>query len=111
MSAGQAVRSSLRSGRVRLALGVTVAATALAVGSTLTAHADTARPAPQKSGSVVVPPCENPDPSPVEAVPGGKFHLPKHLPQKSLHVILGDCGPDTPSVGDPVEATPVPGSK
>ncbi|MGX9889203.1 hypothetical protein [Streptomyces sp. NPDC002276] len=111
MSAGQAVRSSLRPGRVRLALGVTIAATVLAVGGTLTAHADTARPAPHKSGSMVVPPCEAPDPSPVEAVPGGKFHLPKHLPQKTFRTVVGECGPDTPSVGDPVEATPVPGSK
>ncbi|WP_043662741.1 hypothetical protein [Streptomyces xylophagus] len=109
MSAGQAVRSSLRSGRVRLALGVAVAASALAVGSTLTAHADTARPAPQHNVQYVdVDLCdETPDPNPVDAVPGGKDDLPKPTSTENASVL--DCSVDVPGGGDPVDAVPVPG--
>jgi hypothetical protein len=93
---------------VRLALGVTVAA--LAVGVPLTAHADTAGPVPQKAKNVDLSVCEDPDPSPVEAVPDGKVGNPKPLPQQTA-VIVGECGPDYPNVGEPVDATPVPGEK
>jgi hypothetical protein len=47
MSAGQTVRRSLRAGRVRIALGVTGAAAALAIGGSFTAHADNSAPAPK----------------------------------------------------------------
>lgn len=109
MSAGQSARSSLRSSRVRLALGVTVAATALAVGGTLTAHADTARPTPQhKVQYVDVDLCdETPDPIPVDAVPGAKDDLPKPTATKNASVL--DCSVHVPDGGDPVDAVPVPG--
>ncbi|MEV0736554.1 hypothetical protein AB0I51_11375 [Streptomyces sp. NPDC050549] len=47
MSAGHTARRSLRAGRVRIALGITGAA-ALAIGSSVTAHADNSAPAPSR---------------------------------------------------------------
>ena len=114
MSAGQTVRSSLRSGRVRLTLGVTTAAVALAVGGSLsTAHADTARLTPHhKADAVNVALCDDPTPTPapVDAVPDGVDTNPKPLPQRYYSVLL-DCLPPTPNVGDPVDAVPVPDTK
>ncbi|MDV9174480.1 hypothetical protein R6V09_30780 [Streptomyces sp. W16] len=110
MSAGQAVRSSLRSGRVRLALGVTTAAVALAVGGSLnTAHADTARPTSHhKADTIDVGLCDDtPDPNPVEAVPGGVDKDPKPVPQQTFSYVL-DCSVPVPDGGDPVDAVPVP---
>ncbi|SEC50035.1 hypothetical protein SAMN05216489_00890 [Streptomyces sp. 3213] len=102
MSAGQAARSSLRSVRLRLALGVTTAAVALAVGGSLsTAHADTARQAPHhKSDAVNVALCDDPTPTPapVDAVPEGVVANPKPLPQRSYSVLVG-CLPPTREPG------------
>lgn len=108
MSAGQAARSSLRSGRVRLALGVTTAAVALAVGGSLsTAHADTARVTPHhKADTIDVGLCDDtPDPSPVEAVPGGVDKQPKPVPQRTIASFF-DCSVHVPDGGDPVDAVP-----
>ncbi|MDH6213087.1 hypothetical protein [Streptomyces pseudovenezuelae] len=117
MSAGQALRHSLRSGRVRLALGATVAAAAFAVGGTLTAHADSAASAPQHKlkqvsvTDVCVDPDPNPDPDPVDAVPGGDDDLPKPDSTENIYYDGDDCAEPVPGDGDAVTAVPVPGDK
>jgi hypothetical protein len=112
MSAGHTARRSLRAGRVRIALGVTGAAAALAIGGSFTAHADNSasepKPVPAKGTPADL--C----PEPVEAVPNG-IDGPFKGKQVS-YTVLGDdpvdatpgddCTDPDPSKGTPVDATP-----
>jgi len=95
MSAGQTARRSLRTRRVRIALGATAAAAALALGGSVTAHADNSAPAPEKSVKQVEPtdPCE--ELPPVDAVPG-EDDTPWTGPVEDLYY----------SEDDPVDALP-----
>jgi hypothetical protein len=112
MSAGHTVRRSLRAGRVRIALGVTGAAAALAIGGSFTAHADTSasEPTPVPSQVTYSELC----PEPVEAVPNGVDNTVKDN-QVSYEFLSGDpvdavpggeCVDPGPNVGDPVDAVP-----
>ena len=117
MSAGHTVRRSLRAGRVRIALGVTGAAAALAIGGSFSAHADSSasepKPVPSRvtSGELC--------PAPVEAVPNGNDNAANDN-QVSYQLIGGDpvdavpgddCAVPVPGGGDPVDAVPVPDTK
>ncbi|MEV6541888.1 hypothetical protein [Streptomyces sp. NPDC051665] len=114
MSAGQTVRRSLRAGRVRIALGVTGAAAALAIGGSFTAHADNSASEPTPAPSQVTSSELCPEPAPVDAVPNGVDN-----PVKDDQVTYtatsedpvdavpgGECVDPGPNVGDPVEAVP-----
>jgi hypothetical protein len=112
MSAGHTVRRSLRAGRVRIALGVTGAAAALAIGGSFTAHADNSasEPTPVPSQVTYSELC----PEPVEAVPNGVDNTVKDN-QVSYEFLSGDpvdavpggeCVAPGPNVGDPVDAVP-----
>ncbi|WP_406464222.1 hypothetical protein OH768_50895 [Streptomyces sp. NBC_01622] len=114
MSAGHTARRSLRAGRVRIALGVTGAAAALAIGSSVTAHADNSAPAPKPVPSQVTHPGVCPEPEPVDAVPGGNDTTFKGK-QVSYTFSSGDpvdavpgndCAVPVPDGGDPVDAVP-----
>ncbi|MEV0477966.1 hypothetical protein [Streptomyces prunicolor] len=113
MSAGQStVRRSLRAGRVRIALGVTGAAAALAIGGSFTAHADNSvsEPKPVPTQVTYTELC----PAPVEAVPDGVDNTVKDnqvsyttLSDDPVDAVPGgECVDPGPNVGDPVEATP-----
>ncbi|MFJ9374826.1 hypothetical protein [Streptomyces sp. NPDC101455] len=112
MSAGQTVRRSLRTGRVRIALGVTGAAAALAIGGSFTAHADNSAsgPMPVPSQVTYTELC----PEPVEAVPNGVDNTVKdnHVTYTTTSedpvdaVPGGECVDPGPNIGDPVEAVP-----
>ncbi|MEV0909081.1 hypothetical protein [Streptomyces hokutonensis] len=112
MSAGHTVRRSLRAGRVRIALGVTGAAAALAIGGSFTAHADSSasEPKPVPSQVTYTELC----PEPVEAVPNGNDTTAKDN-QVSYEFTGGDpvdavpgdeCADPGPINGDPVDAVP-----
>ena len=112
MSAGHTVCRSLRAGRVRIALGVTGAAAALAIGGSFTAHADNSasEPTPVPSQVTYSELC----PEPVEAVPNGVDNTVKDN-QVSYEFLSGDpvdavpggeCVDPGPNVGDPVDAVP-----
>ncbi|WOX14949.1 hypothetical protein [Streptomyces sp. N50] len=88
MSAGQTARRSLRAGRVRIALGVTGAAAALAVGGSFTAHADNSAPAPKPVPAKSTPADQCPEP--VEAVPG-EGAVPVKGDQVSYTTLSGDA--------------------
>jgi len=111
MSAGQTVRRSLRAGRVRIALGATGAAVALAIGGSFTAHADNSasEPTPVPTQVTYSELC----PEPVEAVPNGVDNTVKDNqvsytlgedPVDAVHG--GECVDPGPNVGDPVDAVP-----
>ncbi|WP_405988556.1 hypothetical protein [Streptomyces sp. NBC_00986] len=112
MSAGQTVRRSLRAGRVRIALGVTGAAAALAIGGSFTAHADNSasEPKPVPTQVTYTELC----PEPVEAVPNGADNTVKDnqvtyttTSEDPVDAVPGgECVDPGPNVGDPVEATP-----
>ncbi|WP_405544074.1 hypothetical protein OG478_23505 [Streptomyces phaeochromogenes] len=104
MSAGQTGRGGLRSRRLRIAVGVTAAATVIGMGGAFTAQAGVGNsaPAPEKVQQVWHSDvCEEPEP--VDAVPG-KGELPK--PGSYKDVELGDKGPVDLGEGDSVEAVP-----
>ncbi|MFI6408268.1 hypothetical protein [Streptomyces sp. NPDC050548] len=113
MSAGHTARRSLRAGRARIALGVTGAAAALAIGSSVTAHADNSAPAPKPAPSQVTYPGVCPKPEPVDAVPGGNdgpfkgkqvfYTLNSGDP---VDAVPGDDCAGIPDGGDPVDAVP-----
>ena len=111
MSAGQTVRRSLRAGRVRIALGATGAAVALAIGGSFTAHADNSasEPTPVPSQVTYSELC----PEPVEAVPNGVDNTVKDnqvsytLSEDPVDAVHGgECVDPGPNVGDPVDAVP-----
>jgi hypothetical protein len=108
MSAGQAARGGLRSRRLRIALGATAAAAALAIGGTFTAHADSSGPAPERSGKhlSVTDPCWESEPAKdvVDAVPGGNEELPK--PDSYKDVYFDDTCAEPEPAEDPVDAVP-----
>jgi hypothetical protein len=112
MSAGQTVRRSLRAGRVRIALGVTGAAAALAIGGSFTAHADNSAPAPKPVPAKGTPADQCPEP--VEAVPNGvdgpykgKTVSYTLLGDDPVDAVPGDdCSTPDPSKGTPVDAVP-----
>ncbi|WP_416958831.1 hypothetical protein [Streptomyces sp. Agncl-13] len=114
MSAGHTVRRSLRAGRVRIALGVTGAAAALALGGSFTAHADNSAPDPKPVPVQGTPVDQCPEPEPVDAVPSGYDTTPEEN-QVSYEfgdgdpvdaVPGGDCTDPDPSKGTPVDAVP-----
>lgn len=116
MSAGHTVRRSLRAGRVRIALGVTGAAAALAIGGSFTAHADTSAPAPKPVPVQGTPVDVCPEPEPVDAVPDGSDNTPEKnqwyyefdggAPVDAVPGDGGVCAEPDPSSGDPVDAVP-----
>ncbi|MFI9764664.1 hypothetical protein ACIHFB_42820 [Streptomyces sp. NPDC051963] len=109
---------------MRLALGATAAAAALALGGTFTAHADNSGPAPEKADKIKVIVCAEPDPveDPVDAEPGGKTAPAgnakdaKGAKDTKNYEFTGEdpvdaepgdgCFEDPEPVGDPVEAVP-----
>ncbi|XUL85769.1 hypothetical protein ACQ86D_02900 [Streptomyces galilaeus] len=112
MSAGHTARRSLRAGRVRIALGVTGAAAALAIGSSVTAHADNSAPAPKPAPSQVTYPGVCPEPEPVDAVPGGNDtafegkQMYYTFSGDPVDAVPGDDCTGVPDGGDPVDAVP-----
>jgi hypothetical protein len=114
MSAGHTVRRSLRAGRVRIALGVTGAAAALAIGGSFTAHADNSAPAPKPVPVQGTPVDQCPEPEPADAVPGGSDTAVKNnqvsyrtLGEGPVDAVPGgDCTDPDPSKGTPVDAVP-----
>lgn len=112
MSAGQTVRRSLRAGRVRIALGVTGATAALAIGGSFTAHADNSASEPTPVPSQVT--SSELCPEPVEAVPNGVDNTVKDnqvsyttTSEDPVDAVPGgECVDPGPNVGDPVEAVP-----
>ncbi|MFG2779969.1 hypothetical protein ACGFY7_19215 [Streptomyces prunicolor] len=114
MSAGQTARRSLRAGRVRIALGVTGAAAALAIGGSFTAHADNSAPDPKPVPVQGTPVDQCPEPEPVDAVPSGVDGAFKG--KQVSYTIVGDdpidavpgdaCAVPDPTSGDPVDAVP-----
>ena len=117
MSAGQTVRRSLRAGRVRIALGVTGAAAALAIGGSFTAHADNSAPAPKPVPAKGTPADQCPEP--VEAGPNGIADAYKGkqvsytiLSNDPVDAVPGDdCTAPDPSKGAPVDAKPAPAKR
>lgn len=106
MSAGQSARRSLRAGRLRIALGATAAAAALAIGGTFTAHADNSEPAPERVEQAPLP-GECAEPAPVDAVPSDSDDVPDP-DAKDVEIDMGsDDGPVEAVPGD-VCAEPAP---
>ncbi|WP_329547707.1 hypothetical protein OG548_29960 [Streptomyces sp. NBC_01356] len=97
MSAGHAVRRSLRAGRVRIALGATVVAAALTIGGTFAAHADNSEPVPQRAVQAPIP-GDCAEPAPVDAVPSGSDDV-SDPDAKDVQIDMG-------SDEGPVEAVP-----
>ncbi|WP_329348057.1 hypothetical protein OG226_05010 [Streptomyces sp. NBC_01261] len=97
---------------MRIALGVTGAAAALAIGGSFTAHADNSAsgPTPVPSQVTYTELC----PEPVEAVPNGVDNAVEDN-QVSYTTLSGDlvdavpggeCVDPGPNIGDPVDAVP-----
>ncbi|MFD4559250.1 hypothetical protein ACFWP5_33855 [Streptomyces sp. NPDC058469] len=114
MSASQTVRRSLRAGRVRIALGVTGAAAALAIGGSFTAHADNSAPEPKPVPVQGTPLDLCPEPEPADAVPSGNDNTVKGnqvsyttIGEDPVDAVPGgDCTDPDPSKGTPVDAVP-----
>ncbi|MGW2289594.1 hypothetical protein [Streptomyces phaeochromogenes] len=109
MFAGQTGRGGLRSRRLRIAVGVTAAATVIGMGGAFTAQAGAGNsaPAPEKVQQVRYSDvCEEPEPVdavPVDAVPG-KRELPK--PGSSTDVTIDDKERIDVRTGGPIDAVP-----